>query len=103
LQRYFTKFKDYVWSYKIEILETVAAMIGTGIAIAFLWMFVIYRWGELMIKITIVATLVNLAILCALNFAFLNIPGGILLGIYLVIKLIVRYRFFYFFDSYLWF
>ncbi|KAJ3091190.1 putative choline transporter, neither null mutation nor overexpression affects choline transport [Quaeritorhiza haematococci] len=87
LKRYFNSFRDRVAQNAGDLARTLVTMVAFGIGMAFLWMSVMSYFAEGLIMFGIVMTLLQLTVLSIINFIIANIVGGIILLVYLVIKM----------------
>lgn len=65
---------------------TTVWILTMGLGFAVLWMAVVSMYAEKLIKWAVCAGLCNMAVMAALNLALGNIPGAIILLLYLLLK-----------------
>jgi hypothetical protein len=83
---YYKGLSDYVWSWRFPILKTCGWILFLGVGLAIIWMAVVSKYAEGLIRFAIIMSLVTLVVEAAIDFAMGNIPGGIIVCIYLLFK-----------------
>ncbi|KAJ1566052.1 putative choline transporter, neither null mutation nor overexpression affects choline transport, partial [Cladochytrium tenue] len=87
IKTYFSNFRYRVAQAAIPLVKTFVLISALGVLMAITWMAVLTLFGEGLIWFSIGASLFNITVLMIINFVILNIPGGVILLIYLVFKI----------------
>ncbi|KAI9357645.1 hypothetical protein DFJ73DRAFT_820560, partial [Zopfochytrium polystomum] len=87
LSTYFGSFRERVSQSAIRLTKSFLVVTVFGVLMATTWMAVVTLFGEGLIWFSIGITLLNLTALVIINFVIMNIPGAVILLIYLVFKI----------------
>eukprot|EP00808_Paulinella_micropora_P008246 g51308.t1 len=79
---------DEVWLYRFDLVAIFLWCLLFGVILAIMWMVVVKRYAERLIKYAICMGLLNYLIMSGVNLAYGNIPGATIILVFFVLKIL---------------